>query len=202
MSRNDNATAADVLGHLQDYYREHMVLPSYEAVRARFGLSSKSVVQRRFAALSGAGFVRVVSADDNRFAPGPRFFEREAGRPIPAGLADRGDAALDERIAIDAYLVHEPSRTRLHPINGESMIGAGLADGDFAVVEVGATASVGDQVLALIDGEETIKTLARDAGGLYLRPENPAFPDLRPASDLSVLGVVVGTFGRRGRRSR
>ncbi|MGH8159384.1 MAG: LexA family protein [Rhodanobacter sp.] len=197
MRRPDKPTAETVLETLQTFYRTHGVLPSYEGIRAALGLRTRSMVQRRVEVLMEQGFLSSVAKGAKRMAPGPRFFERAIGRPIPAGIPDVGELGLDERIAIDSFLVPDPARTALHRINGDSMIERGLFDGDMAVVEMGKRASAGDIVLARLDGAETIKVLAHDSKGNYLLPANPAYRELRPVTELTVLGVVVGTFGRR-----
>jgi len=80
----------------------------------------------------------------------------------------------------------------LVPVTGDSMIEAGIHPGDVAVVERGAPARPGDRVVAVIDNELTLKTLAVEDGEAVLRPANPAYPVLRPGERLDIFGVVVG----------
>ena len=108
-----------------------------------------------------------------------------AGRP--ALPIDGGEAH-----AIDAWLVRHPSRTVLVPVVGDSMVGAGIHPGDQVVVERDAPARPGDLVIAAIDGEFTLKTLAVEDGVAVLQPANSAYPVLRPGDRLQVFGVVVG----------
>jgi repressor LexA len=74
------------------------------------------------------------------------------------------------------------------------MIDAGILDGDTVVVEKRAAAEIGDIVVAIVDNEFTLKRLAREKGRVVLRPENKAYPVIRPAADLEIFGVVVGQF--------
>ena len=99
-----------------------------------------------------------------------------------------------ETIAIDAHLVPSPSRTVLIKVKGDSMIDAGILDGDTVVVEKRTTANVGDIVVAIIDNEFTLKHLAREKGRIVLRPANKAYPVIRPKEELEIFGVVVGQF--------
>ena len=108
-----------------------------------------------------------------------------AGSPVLP--ADGGDGH-----AIDAWLVRHPSRTVLVPVTGDSMLGAGIQPGDRVVVERDAPARPGDVVIAVIDNEFTLKTLAVDGGEAVLAPANPAYPILRPGDRLQIFGVVVG----------
>ena len=97
-----------------------------------------------------------------------------------------------EAHSIDAWLVRQPSRTVLIPVTGDSMIEAGIHSGDRVVVERDTPARPGDVVVAVIDGEFTLKTLAVEDGEAVLRPANPAYPVLRPGDRLQIFGVVVG----------
>ncbi len=79
------------------------------------------------------------------------------------------------------------------------MIEAGVHPGDIAIVEKGAQAKDGDVVVAVVDGEFTLKFLGRDGQGVYLRPASTDYPIIRPQGQLEVFGVVVGLF-RKYRR--
>ena len=72
------------------------------------------------------------------------------------------------------------------------MIDAGIFEGDIAVVEKRVAAQAGDIVVAIVDNEFTIKTLALERGKYVLHPANPAYPVIRPRSQLELFGVVVG----------
>ena len=83
-------------------------------------------------------------------------------------------------------------------VRGDSMVGAGIFDGDFVVVRSQATAENGDLVVAGIPGEEgTVKYLRRDGSTVVLMPSNPDFDELRlPAADVTVYGRVVTILRR------
>ncbi len=97
-----------------------------------------------------------------------------------------------EVCSIDSWLVRHPSRTTLIPITGDSMIEAGIYEGDLAVVERNIPARPGDLVVAVINNELTLKTLAVEDGAAILRPANPRYPIIRPGDQLEIFGVVVG----------
>lgn len=181
---------AAYLARLQDYYARWRSLPAYGALQTVLGLASRSAVAKVLRRLQEAGFLD--RTPDQRWIPSSRFFERpQADMPVPAGLplaaADSGDAH-----SIDAWLVRNPSRTVLIPVTGDSMIEAGIHDGDRVVVERDTPAWPGDVVVAVIDNEFTLKTLAMEDGEAVLQPANPAYPTLRPGERLSLFGVVVG----------
>ena len=88
--------------------------------------------------------------------------------------------------------MRHPSRTVLVPVTGDSMLEAGIHPGDRVVVERDTPARPGDVVIAVVDGEFTLKTLAVESGEAVLKPANPAYPILRPGERLQIFGVVVG----------
>ena len=97
-----------------------------------------------------------------------------------------------ESFVVDEYLVDTPSQTTLIPVKGDSMTGAGIFEGDMAVVERGREASTGDIVVALVDGELTLKMLAKRKGETVLLPANPDYLVIKPKGTLDILGVMVG----------
>jgi repressor LexA len=77
------------------------------------------------------------------------------------------------------------------------MIGKHILDGDLVVLEHGLTPRSGDVVAALIDNESTLKTFVLDRGRPYLRAENPRYPQLIPADELVIQGVMVALIRKR-----
>lgn len=180
------------LAKLRDYYTRHRVLPSYSRIGSLVGLSSKASVAEMVQRLKGEGFLE--SSPDRRLKPGPRFFERPfAGSKVAAGLPSAVADDLQDDVAIDQELVRHPSRTVLMTVKGDSMIDAGLLPGDKVVVERRHTAAEGDIVVAIVDNESTIKRLVKERGRFILKPENRAYPVLRP-KELEIFGVVVGSY--------
>jgi len=184
------AADAAYLARLQDYYARWRSLPAYGPLQAVLGLASRSAVEKVLHRLDAAGFL--ARTPDKRWTPTARFFERPlADAAVPAGLPV-GTTDSGEAHSIDAWLVRQPSRTVLIPVTGDSMMEAGIHPGDRVVVERDAPARPGDVVVALIDNEFTLKTLAMEEGEAVLQPANPAYPVLRPGDRLQVFGVVVG----------
>jgi repressor LexA len=179
------------LALLQDYYAQHRALPSFAFIGSLLGLKSKSSVAAMVARLKLAGYVE--STPDRRLAPTKRFFERPlAESPVHAGLPSAIEDAPGNALTIDDYLIERPSQTVLVRVKGDSMMDAGILDGDLVVVEKAAAAKRGDIVVAIVDGEFTLKTLDLERGKFVLKPENPAYPVIRPEGALEIFGVMVG----------
>ena len=183
------------LEKLQDYYAEHKVIPSYSVLASLWGISAKSWVSECVRRFEEGGYLGWTP--DRQLKPGARFFERrlahdavQAGLPNPA-LADGYDL-----VTIDDYLVRVPSKTSLVRVKGDSMIDAGIHEGDLIVVEQQPNANVGDIVVAIVDNEFTVKYLDREKGAFVLKPANKAFPVIRPKGRLEIFGVMAGLVRR------
>ena len=182
----------EYLAKLRDYYAEHRVLPSYSAVAALLGLRSTSAVAAFVKRMKEGGFLD--SAPGGRLQPGHRFFERPVSDIQRPGIPHAVNDAPVEGLNVDAYLVDQPSRTVLLTVKEDSMIEAGLMPGDTVVVKRGAPAKPGDVVVAIVDNEFTVKYLAHDRRGFFLKPGNKAHAPIRPKDDLEIYGLVVGMF--------
>jgi repressor LexA len=106
------------------------------------------------------------------------------------------EAVPAEPFYVDDYVVRQPSKTVMITVKGESMIDAGINDGDVAVVERGIAAKSGDFVVAIVDDEFTLKELGSERGQFVLKPHNKAFPVIRPKGTLEIFGVLVGLVRR------
>lgn len=115
-----------------------------------------------------------------------------AGFPSPA--ADYEDKRLD----INEYLVRNPVSTFFFSVQGDSMEGAEIFDGDILVVDKSVRPKHGHIVIAFVDGQRLVKRLYRRAGRVALVAENPSYPtlDIGEEQELVVWGVVVGKFKR------
>ncbi|RMH62064.1 MAG: repressor LexA [Zetaproteobacteria bacterium] len=182
------------IARLRDYVAAHGVLPSYARMAELIGMKSKAGVAKFVARLQQRGLVR--KAPGGRLVPTRAFHARPVVGQAPAGFPSAADELMEDAISIDDFLVDHPSRTVLVHVRGDSMVGAGIQDGDYVVVERTTQARPGQIVVARMDGEYTIKYLMRDERGWFLRPANPHYPDLRPTGELDIFGVVRAQFRR------
>lgn len=186
------------LNCLREYYAQKRSLPSYAELgrRTGFAVSTLAGVINR---LKSEAFV--ASTETGRLEPGKRFFERSLANHVQAGFPVPAAEVLPEGILIDEYLIDSPTRTVLLTIRGESMTDAGLLPGDVVIVKRGAVAREGDIVVAISDGDYTVKYLKLDGnGGAYLGAANAAFGDIHPHDELEIFGVVTGQFRRYRKR--
>ena len=112
---------------------------------------------------------------------------------IAAGFASPADDHLDTPIDLNKLMVPKPAATFMLKVEGDSMINAGIFDGDLLVVDKSETAKNGSVVIAVVHGELTVKRLRRNAKGVWLVPENPEFKAIHIAdeSELTIWGCVT-----------
>lgn len=113
---------------------------------------------------------------------------------VPAGFPSPAEDYAEGRLDLNDYLVEHEAATFYVRVKGHSMTGAGILDGDVIAVDRALEPRHGDIVVAVIDGEFTVKELYRDGGSLRLLPHHPDFApiEVRAGQELSVWGVVKG----------
>ncbi len=186
---------SDLSGHvgaLQDYFVKNGVIPSLTELGKLWGIAGRAWTHRVVARLKDEGYLE--ESPGRRLKPGARFFERTVADTVRAGLPQPANDSARDAFAIDHFLIDKPSETELFQVRGDSMIEAGIHEGDFVVVEKVRSAVPGDVVLAFVDGEFTLKTLARDKRGFYLEAANASYAPIRPEQNLEIHGVMVGLF--------
>ena len=184
------------LQSLRDYYASNRRIPSLQRIAALLGFSSRSAAVKLMGRLADEGFVER-TVDDDAWIPGGRFFARPMiDAPVPAGVPVTAIDVGSQPLVFDEYLVKKPNETFVIPIKGDSMIEAGIFDGDLAVVERSSKAKAGDFVIANVDNEFTLKELVRDRGQYALKPHNQKYPLIHPQGNLQVIGILVGLVRR------
>lgn len=114
---------------------------------------------------------------------------------VSAGYPDTQTQDAMGRLAIRPGLIAPGLASHAYGlrVKGDSMVGAKIFDGDIAVVEF-RTPENNDIVVALIDGENTLKRFIRNGQSVHLKAENPKYPDLIPVEELNIQGVVIGVY--------
>lgn len=177
---------------LREHLTHERVFPPYSKIGQLLGLRGKAGAYKVVRRLIGAGYLR--HTPDRRIAPTDRFFEIPlADEKLPAGLAESTSwsPGVDPQ-GLDRLLIKKPASTTLIRIRGDSMIEAGIRDGDIAIVDHSENAVAGDFVVALVDGQCTVKELRFDRREAILVPHNKNYETIRPGHDLHILGIVCG----------
>lgn len=191
------ARQREMLEFLRNYQREHGVMPSTRDIQKAFGFSSQTAAMSHLRALERKGAIQrhagiaraVVFPGDLRRA---EIIDVPVYGQIPAGLAVEAEQQTEGCISVDIKTLGIPrnSKTFALEVRGDSMTGAHILDGDFVILEV-REPRPRDIVAALIDGETTLKRYLVTNGQPFLKAENPDYPDLIPARELVIQGVMI-----------
>ena len=187
-----------VLDFINAHHRQHGVAPSIREIQAHFGLASPFGIQRHLDALTEKGALRRLDGKARGLLPSshPRrgaLAEIPLYGTIPAGLPVEAVQEPDSYISVDTATLGVRPTTKLFAlrVRGDSMINASILDGDTVFVTP-REPRPRDIVAALIDGESTLKRFLVQRGQPLLRAENPRYPDLIPAQELVIQGVMIG----------
>jgi len=197
-----------VLLFIDAQVRERGYPPSVREIGEAVGLSSSSTVHAHLAALQEKGFLRrdptKPRAIEVCFDGGSgSVVERRPARYVPivgdvaAGTGVLADERVEETLPLPEDFTGDGDLFMLR-VRGESMIDAGILDGDFVVVRQQPTAEAGDTVVAGIPGEEaTVKTYLRRRNKVVLRPENATMDEMVfDPSEITIYGKVVSLLRR------
>jgi DNA polymerase V len=112
---------------------------------------------------------------------------------VQAGFPSPADDFIENQLDLNELMVPHPTSTFFVRVEGDSMRGAGINNGDILVVDRSLEPASGKIVVAIINGEFTVKRFITDPKGVYLVPENKNYPTLKiePESDFQVWGVVT-----------
>lgn len=191
----------EVLSGIRLIFAETGYPPTVRELGERLGLRSSCTVQRHLEALERKGFIRrnPTKARTIEITRGLKPVSRSAADgglislpvvgTVTAGMPILATENIEDSLALPKTLVPDGECFVLK-VRGDSMINAGLFDGDLAVVKRQESADNGDIVVALIDDEATIKRLYRERRRYRLQPENPSMEPIIVDS-VAVLGKVV-----------
>ena len=112
---------------------------------------------------------------------------------VSAGFPSPADDHIEENIDLNEHLISNPFSTFFLRVKGDSMINAGIKDKDLIIVDKSLIAKPGNIIIAMIDGEFTMKRLSIKNNELYLKAENHNYPDFRFKNhiDVQIWGVVI-----------
>lgn len=183
----------DAREKILSFYKKSRRMPTVRELMRLAGYKSTGATYYFLEKLITAGFLGKDAAT-GRLIPGPAF--DEAGKAKVLGLIEAGfpSAAEEELLDVmnfDEYLVPNKESTYILKVKGDSMIDAGIQPGDMVVVERKATYKPGQIVVAMIDGEYTMKYLRKKNGEHYLEPANAKYKPIYPRESFRVEAVVT-----------
>jgi repressor LexA len=193
----------EVLDFVHAHQRQHGHYPSLREICVHFGFASPFAATRHLQALEAKGALErivgkaraFVSPLQKRRAP---LLDIPLYGTIPAGSPTSAEQEPDSYVAVDAASLGLRAVGRVFAlrVRGDSMQDASILDGDLVFLTP-REPRPRDIVAALIDGESTLKRYLVQRGRSFLRAENPKYPDLLPATELVIQGVMVGLLRRQ-----
>jgi repressor LexA len=197
----------NILNFIQHEQREKGITPSTREIQNHFGFASQTSVMQYISALERKGFINR-QARKARTLITPLQKVRITDIPIygqiPAGMASATDEHIEGHVSLDAASLNasKNSRTFALRVRGDSMIDTHILDGDVVILEDRKDVQNGDIVAALIDGETTLKRYVVEHGRPYLKAENSAYPNLVPARELRIQGVMISLIRKQPAATR
>ena len=192
----------NVLDFIQSEQREKGITPSTREIQNHFGFASQTSVMQYIDVLARKGFLDR-HARKARALITPIQKVRITDIPIygqiPAGMATLTEQTIEGHVVLDTGSVNasKNGRTFALRVRGDSMIDAHIVDGDIVILEDRKDVQSGDIVAALIDGETTLKRYVMEHGRPYLKAENSLYPDLTPARELTIQGVMISLIRKQ-----
>jgi repressor LexA len=178
------------------FYTEYRRMPTYEEMKSLFGVASKNTVAFRVNKLLEEGFL---TKEDGKLTLTETGSVMVLGT-VQAGFPTSADEEVEtEMLSLDDFLVEKRGKTFMLEVSGESMIEAGILEGDLVLVERGKTPRRGDIVLALVDHEYTLKYLETEKGRPVLVPANKKFKKIYPDPNTLKIEAVLKAVIRKYR---
>jgi SOS-response transcriptional repressor LexA len=173
------------LTQLKQFFNNNRRLPTFEEMTMLFTLKSKSHVSAIVDMFIDRG---ILVKESGKLSLGVHFFDIPilgsivAGVPMAEEQSNRGFVSVNN--------MHDPEHTYALVVKGDSMIMAGIMEGDVVIVNSKREARFGDIIAAFIDHEWTLKYYMKSHKGIYLKAANDNFKDIYPKDQLTMGGVV------------
>ena len=181
----------DKISRIRAYYRQNKIMPTYDEICLLFGFKSKNAAFKLVNKLVDDNFIEKM--DKGRLKPGLNLLGLPMFNSVQAGMPTLEEETLMDHVDLNDMLVSKPEKTCLINVRGDSMIDAGIHEGDKVVVESEANVNVGDIVVAIVDGAYTVKYFDKTKDGkIILQPGNANYSPIVPENELKIFGKVVG----------
>ncbi len=189
-----------ILEVIRTFTAEHGYPPSVREIGERVGLSSSSTIHAHLKALERRGLISRDPTKPRALRPANMIPAPDAlvvpvlGR-VAAGVPITAQEDVEAEFVLPGGFVPRASEAFMLRVQGDSMVEAAILDGDLILVRPQRTAENGEIVVAMLDGEATVKRFYRESGRVRLQPENQAMAPIY-ASDVEIVGRVEAVVRR------
>jgi len=207
MSSNPTVRQQQILDYIGRHRTRRGMPPTVREIQKHFGFASPNAAASHLRALEQKKLLRREPGSARSWQATGDDRKEVAAIPvygdIPAGFPDVREQRPDGCVYadLDSLDIRRTARTFAVRVRGESMTGAHILDGDLVVLEL-REPNHGNIVAALIDGETTLKRYLVKNRRPFLRAEHPQYPDLIPAHELVIQGVMIALFRKPKDRGR
>ncbi|MBI2463774.1 transcriptional repressor LexA [Candidatus Peregrinibacteria bacterium] len=188
-----------VFKFIEEYQLEHGCSPTLREMRVSFQVNSDNSILKHLKALEEKGYIQ---KDDTprgiKILPSIKEkLEMKLCRIpllgfVPAGGPVETEEYVEDYLTVGEDFAKHPDECFFLRVKGDSMIDAGIYDGDLVLADSKNQVRSGDIVIALIDGANTVKRYSIEKGKKFLKPENKKYSNIYPVEELTIQGVVVG----------
>lgn len=214
MARKITKRQQQIYDFIRSYQLEKGYPPSVREMASAVGLSSPSTVHAHLSALEARGLIkrdktkpRALEVFNTDGSPATKTVEADSSEArgnvtlplvgrVAAGLPILAEQNIEDTFTLPAEIATDSGSFVLE-VHGDSMVNAGIFNGDYIVVREQKSAMNGEIVVAMIGGEATVKTFYKERGRVRLQPENDAMEPIFATSPV-ILGKVVALFRRFG----
>jgi len=184
---------------IEQYQLEHGGSPTLREMREYFGVSSDNGILKHLKALEEKGKItkgenprgiKLLSSIKEKLMK--ETFRLPLLGSVPAGGPTAAQEHVEKWMDIGSDTIYKNKESFLLRVKGDSMIDAGIFEGDILVVCTELEAKQYDVVVALVDGGSTVKRYMLDNEQVYLKPENTKYENIYPEGELCIQGVVTG----------
>lgn len=188
-----------VLDFVEDYQLKNGSSPTLREIREFLGVASDNSVLKHLKALEKKGYIEkddtprgIKLLDSIREKLQSSTISLPVLGFIPAGGPVNADEHIEDWVTLDSSKVKHPKESFMLKVTGQSMIDAGIFEGDLLIADAKREPKANDIVIALVDGGNTVKRLVKKEGRFFLVAENPEYSDIVPLEQLEIQGVVTG----------
>lgn len=197
-----------VLDFIEEYQMNFGKSPTIREMKEHFGVSSDNSILKHLKALADKGYIekddtprgiKLLSSIKEKLTGAFEDIKLPVFGFIPAGGPVASEEHVDSWMSVGSDLAENPEDFFILRVTGNSMIDAGIFEGDMVLINSAKQPKDQDIVVALVDNENTLKRYVKQKNGqVYLKAENPEYSDIYPENDLQVQGVVTSLIRQYG----
>lgn len=177
---------------LVQYYKKYKQLPTYDELVELFHLRSKGSLHKYIQKFIDDELIG--KSDSGKLIPTTKLYGLRVLGSVQAGFPTTAEEEDVDTMSLDEYLIGNPQASFMLTVSGDSMLDAGIIEGDMVIIDRGRNPKSGDIVVAEVDHDWTLKYFIKRGNTMFLRAANKKYPDIHPREELKIGGVVTSVI--------